>query len=599
MLNLIIANATLADADRIVQPALNTWQRLEPLPMASDIQPALQAAVADPFWLLCRQWQFLEFAGEDAGTPIQVRVEGEMGSLSRYLAGPVGFSGTARSTPYSAEAIPLEVAVEREPVRARHPRLTAEAGLHLVRMLNAAGIGALRDAFVAAYPLTILPALDAGADVVGDEWQRIAAGRAIDARALAAVLLPLRSATGELAALPATPVVSADARVKALDVLGRWLAWYQDSITEPDTADAWNPQRLEYAFATGGSLNGAEVVFVADEYADGALDWYSVVGNPRSIGAAIVAPSIVQIAPTLPTPVEYTGKPADRFWEFEDASVHFGVMDAGPTDLARMLLIEFSLIYGNDWFVVPLTMPVGSLFRTTAFTVVDTFGVVTTIEQSRNTTNPSWSLFEIPGWKMPRNVLFLAPTLADTLESEPIEEVAFFRDEMANMAWGVERRVQGVSGDPYDRRDDEYKRAARQTVSGPPVDAQLVYRLSASVPENWIPLVPVPAIASDAVANPPVQLQRRAMLRTEIDGTRRAIQPRGVLLRSQLDQPVETETPLRIEEEEVPREGVVVTRSFQFARWFDGRSLLWMGRRNRPGRGEGSSGMRFDATDRA
>jgi len=28
--------------------------------------------------------------------------------------------------------------------------------------------------------------------------------------------------------------------------------------------------------------------------------------------------------------------------------------------------------------------------------------------------------------------------------------------------------------------------------------------------------------------------------------------------------------------------------------WFDGRSLLWLGRRKRPGRGEGSSGLRFD-----
>jgi len=52
---------------------------------------------------------------------------------------------------------------------------------------------------------------------------------------------------------------------------------------------------------------------------------------------------------------------------------------------------------------------------------------------------------------------------------------------------------------------------------------------------------------------------------------------------------------LRIEEEEVPREGAVVTRAFQFARWIDDRSLLWLGRRKRAGRGEGASGLRFDA----
>jgi hypothetical protein len=52
---------------------------------------------------------------------------------------------------------------------------------------------------------------------------------------------------------------------------------------------------------------------------------------------------------------------------------------------------------------------------------------------------------------------------------------------------------------------------------------------------------------------------------------------------------------MRIEEEEVPRSGTDVVRTFQLARWFDGRYLLWSGRHRRTGRGEGSSGLRFDA----
>jgi hypothetical protein len=73
--------------------------------------------------------------------------------------------------------------------------------------------------------------------------------------------------------------------------------------------------------------------------------------------------------------------------------------------------------------------------------------------------------------------------------------------------------------------------------------------------------------------------------------------PRGVLLRSDLSLPVETEPPLRIAEEEIPRDGAVVTRSFQYARWFGGRSYLWLGRAKRTGRGEGSSGLRYDSAD--
>ena len=54
---------------------------------------------------------------------------------------------------------------------------------------------------------------------------------------------------------------------------------------------------------------------------------------------------------------------------------------------------------------------------------------------------------------------------------------------------------------------------------------------------------------------------------------------------------------LSLFEEEVPREGVRVTRSYQFTRWIDGSSHLWVGRRKGVGRGEGSSGLQFDSLD--
>ena len=51
---------------------------------------------------------------------------------------------------------------------------------------------------------------------------------------------------------------------------------------------------------------------------------------------------------------------------------------------------------------------------------------------------------------------------------------------------------------------------------------------------------------------------------------------------------------LQIFGEEVPREGARVLRAFQYARWIDGRTFLWMGRQKNVGRGEGASGLRFD-----
>jgi len=566
-------------------PALHTWSRLEPLPQSPDLAPALQGAVADPLWLLARQWQFLEFAGEDAGTPIEVRVDGEAATLSRYLPGALGADAAARARDCEADGLPLEVAVEAEPARATHPRLVAESGLHLRRMLDAASLTALGNLFVAAYPLALDDAVDGDG---GGDWLELARGRALDARALVAALVALRSADGTLGALPPRPAIPDASRAAARGVLERWLAWYEDEIVEPGPGDAaaWNPRRLEYAFATSARTSAGEVVLVAGEYADGMLDWQSVSAAAGSLGepAAPQPPQVVTLRPTLPAPVGYAGKPAERFWEFEDAAVHFGAIDAGPTDLVRLLLVEFALVYGNDWFVVPARLPVGSLFRVTSFEVCDTFGVVTQVERSQDGDDTPWSLFEIGGV----DGFFLAPTLADALGSEPVEQVALFRDEMANMAWGVERRVQGASGDGYDRADEASRLAAQQHVDGPPVDAQLVYRLATSVPEQWIPFVPVAAAASTA-ANPVIELQHRAIVRVENDGERRLIEPRGVLLGGAGD--------LRLAEEEVPREGAIVERSFQFARWFDGRALLWLGRRRHAGRGEGSSGLRFDTVE--
>jgi hypothetical protein len=167
---------------------------------------------------------------------------------------------------------------------------------------------------------------------------------------------------------------------------------------------------------------------------------------------------------------------------------------------------------------------------------------------------------------------FLAPTLVRNLESKPVEEVLFLRDEMANLAWGVERTTEGVTGDPENRRETG---APAPTAPEREIPA---WKLSTEVPDYWIPLVPVKT-GPDSIA-----LRRGAMLRA--DGSLRPQTARGRVL--------VPEQRLDILEEEVPREGVRVTRSYQFTRWSGGQPLLWIGRRKRIGRGEGSSGLRFD-----
>ncbi len=88
-----------------------------------------------------------------------------------------------------------------------------------------------------------------------------------------------------------------------------------------------------------------------------------------------------------------------------------------------------------------------------------------------------------------------------------------------------------------------------------------------------------------------LRLKRGKVLKA--DGSREFIEARGRVLA-----PESASTPgLALYEEEVPREGVRVTRTYQLARWQDGATHLWIGRRKRIGRGEGSSGLAFDRVD--
>ncbi len=65
----------------------------------------------------------------------------------------------------------------------------------------------------------------------------------------------------------------------------------------------------------------------------------------------------------MPTIARYPGMPADRYWEFEDGRVNFGMLGAAKNDLARLAVLEYALVFGNDWFTLPVTLPVNALYR--------------------------------------------------------------------------------------------------------------------------------------------------------------------------------------------------------------------------------------------
>jgi hypothetical protein len=144
--------------------------------------------------------------------------------------------------------------------------------------------------------------------------------------------------------------------------------------------------------------------------------------------------------------------------------------------------------------------------------------------------------------------------------------------------------VEGLAGGPVDRYAQWQARVAAEPANppGPPPSPQAppVYRLASEVPDHWIPLIP------HEIAAGRTELRRAALRRSTPDGEVR-VEPLGRVL--------SPGQPLAFPSEEVPREGVTVSRNWQYSRLPDGSTALWQGRRVRAGRGESSSSLQFDS----
>ena len=87
------------------------------------------------------------------------------------------------------------------------------------------------------------------------------------------------------------------------------------------------------------------------------------------------------------------GSGSPRLQRYRDATEQFprcvaARLEARPEDVARLLLADFALIYGDDWLFVPIDLVAGTVFRI-SLSVRDTFGVVTSVPPSVSSDAPA------------------------------------------------------------------------------------------------------------------------------------------------------------------------------------------------------------------
>lgn len=590
-LDQVIVDSPIFRLSRII-----AFNRLEARPRTFDFSRSLRAEVRDPLWMLTRQWQFGEFNGEDAATCVTSRIAFQHETIDRLAF------RNENAFEFDPAIIPLETSVEREriPLTVRE-KATGEVfsdvlfatqwGKQLLRLLRNAGLQEHYGEYLSRFPIRVLPDTAGGEnaelkdpaamEILASVGSRIADG--------VAIVRAVENGTHDpwIDSLPSGD--KTDLKNIAASFAAACLSKFKRLFTQPEgaTDNAWLQNHLEYQFSVGGqpAPDRDQTVLLAEQYHEGHLDWYSFdsvrdrrsnrTPEPESI------PITEEVESFLPANIRFKGQPQPRFWEMEETQTDFGKIETQTTGLLHMLLAEFGLIYSNDWFMLPHPMNINTVCEIRGIIVDDTFGRHTFIRPAGRGPETAWQRFAMfhlteKGRQRPEaNRFYLVPAVGKVLESEPLERVNFMRDEMANMVWGVENIVPsqtgiGISG--YETSQTNITPAPRTTTDE---NVKIGYVLGTTVPKNWIPFIAVHAEGSVSE----IRLQRARMVGGE--------PPRGWILR-------EPKSPYFIEEEEAPRTGVYVDRSWQRARWLGGKTFIWVGRRKTAGRGEGWSQLVFD-----
>ncbi|MGW1992767.1 hypothetical protein [Embleya sp. NPDC001921] len=595
-----------AALDQRDAPTVGLWNRVEGRPRTTDFDRALRAEARDPLWMLTRQWQMGEFRGADAGSPVTATYSVVATTPTRFR--PAG--GAVEPLPVDR---PLEAVAERRrlPFAFGADRISFDLRLAIGRrwmklvgrnlLLNLISLN-VRQKYIARYPIALPdPAVDADSPRVAhpEVWSSMqaVAGRRMDGYQFYLDLKrgrPAHEGIGGLLGL----------HRDELTKLGKRLVdWFEALIDQPAedatthaTNTAWDPERLEHRFSVAvGAPGGGEKVLTAQEYPGGTLDWHAFSVDPSGPLGGTVPPPQALNRTVFPAPVRFSGMPLPRWWAIEDGRTNFAAVRPDSTDLARLIFLEFALVYSNDWFQLPCDLPVGTLASVRGLAVTDVFGRklwITPAGSGDDADWQRWSMFTLDtigeASVEADTDLLLPPSVPKVAEGPVLEEVLLVRDESANMVWGIEQTVRLPTGEP--RRGAEvaaeilaHRLRLHPPADPPPAAAPVGYEAMNSVPENWIPFVPVHVPGQ----NREIRLQRAAMPGV-VDGL--PVRARTSLLREGFD----LGRAYFVNEEEVPQTGTGITVAYNRTRCRDGRVALWLATRRSPGRAEASSGLSFD-----
>lgn len=560
------------------------YQKIETRARNNDYTEAMSFEAYDPLWLLGRQWQFGRFQGNDCGSTVMTKIEVEKSRIFRLYT-------KEGIRPFSTER-PLEYDVEKRP-HALDPYVRIESALHFLAMKS---LPEDKKTVLARFRKTcplepFLPdeektveQVKAAVNAKMDKLYRFYGKKCFDGIKLY-----------HLGSLPA----------EYAKVHQEYKKWFDKKYLADNDSDAfWNEQKLGYEL----KIAAPRVRYSAEDYHTGRLSWYSFdkdanlfTNGPKKF-----------ILGALPTPATFPAAPNRRLWEFENSRVQFNDWQNDDVKaLASSVIMQYTMMYSNDWMIVPLETEVGTMLRVKDITVKDSFGREFHIDKSfDDIDNKSAATSFTDRWAMYSNAyanaystdyfrsapgLLFPPTLQRVEQGAPIEEVQFLRDEMANMVWGVENVVSDGCGGSLDSRSrsdmvfsiiDERRKVDDSDVVKNP-NADFSYLIQNRVPLHWIPFIP-----QNIKGESREIIFRRARMPIWYNGDYQPVEPSSQLLAVRREG--EKTIPRYVYEEEILGYGTKVGLYPQRTRWFDGSSFTWQGFEKRVSGIQANSGLMFD-----
>lgn len=606
---------------------LATVVRFEPVAQIDrgDFKPTVKAAVHDALWMLTQQWRVGEFKGDDAGTLVKAKLETQSTLINRFQSTNKDLPS---SPPHYAEPFdintPLEAKIEKQPIRF-DLGMQLEIGLQWYKILKKNEIESAYEVFATTY--TIETDFSTTPNYFPDKQSNTNAMQmrlSLNEKVMnGQTFINYLNGGGH-----AKDISNFDNTTKAkLDIAEtQFIGWYNSLYYQPQgiADNSWSDRQLEYQFKLSlpltSSSSANQTVLTAEKYDNGKVDWYCVDVDPNlnrlpeSPNSTINNNDAISTPITLsyvPTPITFKGMPNERWWEFEDKNFGIFKLANEKQDISKLMLTEFGLTYSNDWFTIPHNVQVGSVTQVNYLRVTDVFGRIFVIKPAGTGQDDDWQRWAMYNINkkgitddMSYDKLLILPTLANRMESDPIEKVMFLRDEMANMVWGVEEIVPnelfgGMEGKQAVLQLSDYlNEKYRQDEDGDKPNgyvknnAQFKYKLLMNnVPENWIPFIATKISPTASLEHRNVLLQRAALLRYFEDrDTTERIRPRTDILSKGLENPNDLK-PYFINEEEVSRSGFIVSAAFERTRWYSGQTYTWVSRKVSSGRGEANSGF--------